>query len=427
MTAADDNSVAVIDAVVAPSVSVIDDKSPHSTLTLQSVTDADWPAMSLLGNTAFGEIGHPDSMEAWRQMVAADGGVVMRDGESTDIVGQSIYLDLQLTVPGGAVLPTAGLSYVVVAPTHRRRGILRSMYTELHQRIADAKYPIAALTASEGGIYGRFGYGPATTVHEMSIDRRFAEFRAGVPDPGGVRLVKPADHRDTFAEIYDRWRRQTPGGLVCPTPLWDEMLADRENTREGGTELFAFVHPDGYALYRVHGEESRSIRVREVTAVTTDAYIALWRALLGMDLMEKVIVWSHPDDVLPYLLTNPRLVRVTSSSDDLWIRIMDIAAALEARQYQADLDIVLDVADGFRGDGGRFALKIQGGRAHCARTDAPADVELDLDVLGSLYLGGHRPEAFVAANRLRSKDPELVRRLGAAFASDVPAELGYGF
>ncbi|WKG06586.1 enhanced intracellular survival protein Eis [Mycolicibacterium sp. HK-90] len=383
--------------------------------------------MALLGNTAFGEIGHPESMEVWRQMVAVDGGVVMRDGDADDVVGQSIFLDLQLTVPGGAVLPTAGLSYVAVAPTHRRRGILRSMYTELHQRIADAKYPIAALTASEGGIYGRFGYGPATTVQEMSIDRRFAEFRAGVPDPGGVRLVKPAEHRDAFAEIYDRWRRQTPGGLVCPTPLWDDVLADRENTREGGSELFAFLHPDGYVLYRVHGEESRSLRVREVTAVTTDAYIALWRALLGMDLMEKVITWTHPDDVLPYLLTNPRLVRVTSSSDDLWVRIMDIPAALEARRYQADLDTVLDVADGFRGDGGRFALRIQGGRAQCTRTDAPADVELDLDVLGSLYLGSHRPEAFVAANRLRSKDPELVRRLGTAFASDVPAELGYGF
>ncbi|WP_280830844.1 enhanced intracellular survival protein Eis [Mycolicibacterium frederiksbergense] len=414
---------------------MIDNVSPPTsatTLTLQSITDADWPAMALLGNTAFGEINNPDSMAAWRQMVPADGGVVMRDGGldgdgDSDVVGQSIYLDLAMTVPGGAVLPMAGISYVAVAPTHRRRGILRSMYTELHQRIADARYPIAALTASEGGIYGRFGYGPASTVHLMSIDRRFAEFHASVPDPGGVRLVKPAEHRDTFAEIYDRWRLQTPGGLACPTALWDEQLADRENTRDGGSEWFAFLHRDGYALYRVHGEESRSIRVREVTAVTTDAYIALWRALLGMDLMEKVSVWTHPGDVLPYLLTNPRLARVTSSSDDLWIRIMDIPVALEARRYQADLDVVLDVIDDFRGDGGRFALQIRGGRAQCTPTDAPADIELDLDVLGSLYLGGHRPDAFVAANRLRSKDSEAVQRLGAAFTSDVPAELGYGF
>lgn len=402
--------------------------SPATTLTLHSVTDADWAGMALLGNTAFGEVNHPDSMSAWQQMVPADGGVVMRDGGSDgDIVGQSIYLDLTLTVPGGEVLPAAGISYVAVAPTHRRRGILRSMYTELHQRIADAKYPIAALTASEGGIYGRFGYGPATTVHLMTIERRFAQFHSSVPDPGGVRLVKPAEHRDALAEIYERWRLRTPAGLACPTPLWDDVLADRENTRDGGSEWFAFLHPDGYALYRVHGEESRTLRVREVTAVTPDAHIALWRALLGMDLMDKVSIWTHPGEVVPYLLTNPRLARVTSSSDDMWVRIMDIPAALEARRYQANLDTVLDVADGFRDDGGRYALQISDGRARCTPTDAPADIELDLDVLGSLYLGSHRPESFVAANRLRGKDSELVQRLGAAFASDVPAELGYSF
>lgn len=402
--------------------------SPATTLTLHSVTDADWAGMALLGNTAFGEVMHPDSLAAWQQMVPADGGVVMRDGGADgDIVGQANYFDLTLTVPGGTALPAAGLSYVAVAPTHRRRGILRSMYTELHQRIADAGHPIAALTASEGGIYGRFGYGPATTVHLMTIDRRFAEFHASVPDPGGVRLVKPADHRDTFAEIYDRWRQRTPGGLVCPTALWDDVLADRENARDGGSELFAFLHSDGYALYRVHGEESRSLRVREVTAVTTDAYIALWRALLGMDLMEKVSIWTHPGDVLPHLLTNPRLARVTSSSDDLWIRIMNIPVALEARRYEGDLDTVLDVTDGFRADGGRFSLQIRDGRARCTPTDAPADIELGLDVLGSLYLGDHRPDAFVAANRLRSKDPAVVQKLGAAFACQVPAELGYSF
>ena len=125
---------------------------------------------------------------------------------ASDIVGMAHYLDLRLTVPGGAVLPMAGVTIVGVAPTHRRRGILRTMYTELHNRIADARYPIAGLTASEGGIYGRFGYGPATIEQEFSVDRRSARFRDEAPDPGGVRIVKPADHRDELAEIYERWR-----------------------------------------------------------------------------------------------------------------------------------------------------------------------------------------------------------------------------
>jgi predicted acetyltransferase len=106
---------------------------------------------------------------------------------------------------------------------------------------------------------------------------------------------------------------------------------------------------------------------------------------------------------------------------------MDIPAALEARLYQAELSTVLEVADAFRSDGGRFALEIRDGRARCTPTNAPADLHMDLDVLGSLYLGAHRASAFATAKRLRTNDSRLVQRLDAAFVSDVPAELGYGF
>ena len=354
-----------------------------------------------------------------------DSTVLACDGR--DVVGMAHYLDLRLTVPGGAVLPMAGVTIVGVAPTHRRRGILRTMYTELHNRIADARYPIAGLTASEGGIYGRFGYGPATIEQEFSVDRRVAQFRDEAPDPGGVRIVKPADHRDELAEIYERWRLRTPGGLVRPKALWDELLADRESGRRGGTKWFAFLHADGYALYRVFGDDPMFVRVGELTAVTADAHVALCRALLGLDLMEKVVFATHPADPMPYLLTDHRLARLTHIEDDLWLRIMDIPTALEARTYQADLSVVIEVSDGFRGDGGQFTLEVHDGRARCTPTSAPADVSMGLDVLGSLYLGAHKASSFAAANRLHSKDSGLTRRIDAAFVSDVPAELGFGF
>jgi predicted acetyltransferase len=394
-------------------------------LELRSVTDADWPAMSLLGATSFGWSWPEDSLTAWRTLMPADSTVVICDGG--DIVGMSHYLDLQLTVPGGAVVPVAGITWVAVAPTHRRRGILRSLYTELHRRIADARYPIAALTASEGGIYGRFGYGPATIERELTIDRRVAQFHSDVPDPGGVRMVKPAEHRDDFAAIYERWRRCTPGGLARPQALWDDVLADHEQHRGGGTEWFGFLHPDGYAMYRVHGDHPKMARVEDLTATTSDAHIALWRALLGLDLRDKVIIGTHPDDPLPYLLTDSRVAATTAYQDDLWLRIMDIPVALEARSYSADISVVLEISDGFRSDGGRFALQIRDGRARCTPTDAPADMHMGLDVLGSLYLGAHRASTFVGANRLRSNDSGLTQRLDAAFISDIPAKLGYGF
>jgi predicted acetyltransferase len=396
-----------------------------ASLTLRTATDDDWPAVTLLDAAGFGQPAHQDFITVWRALMPAGGAIVVCDED--DIVGVSLRLDLQLTVPGGAVLTTAGLSSVVVAPTHRRRGVMRAMYAELHRRIADAGAPLAALTASEGGIYGRFGYGPATINHELTIDRRFASFHADAPDPGGVRLVAPAGHRDEFATIYRRWRQRTPGGLVRPHTLWDELLADRESTRGGGTPWFALLHPDGYVLYRVHRDNRRVARVGEFRAVTTEAHIALWRALLGLDLMEKVIITTHPDDPVPYLLTDTRLARTSGRKDGLWLRIMDIPTALQARAYQAELDTVIQVTDGFRGDGGRFALEIRGGRAHCVPSDAPAELEMDLDVLGSLYLGAHRASVLAAANRLRTTDSGLMRRLEAAFVSDIPAQLGFFF
>ncbi|ODQ90583.1 GNAT family N-acetyltransferase [Mycolicibacterium flavescens] len=395
-----------------------------SSVRIRSADDADWPAIARLDATCFGVHNAPETFRAWRSLIPADGSVLACDGD--DVVGMAHYLDLTVTVPGGAVLPMAGVTLVAVAPTHRRRGLLRAMFAELHDRI-ERSYPIAGLTASEGGIYGRFGYGAATIEQELTVDRRTARFRDDAPDPGGVRIVAAAEHRDALAAIYERWRTATPGGLQRPAPLWDEMLADRGEHRRGGSAWFTLLHPDGYALYRVFGDDPMFVRVAELIAVTDDAHVALCRALCGLDLMQTVRFATHPADPLPYLLTDARSARLTHHQDDLWLRIVDIPAALQARNYRADVSTVLAVTDGFRGSGGRFALQIRDGRAQCTATDAPADVELDLDVLGSLFLGGHRAPAFAAANRLRCKDSDLLASLGDAFASDVPAVLGFGF
>lgn len=389
------------------------------------MTEDDWPLMQRLDATNFGYAVDPAALAAWRTVIPDGAALVVADGP--DVVGRSFYADLQLTVPGGAVLPVAGITWVSVAPTHRRRGLLRSMFSELHDRIAAAGLPIAALTASEGGIYGRFGYGPATVRHEWSVDRRVARFRADAPDPGGVRIVAPREHLDAFTDVYDRWRRTTPGGLTRPRALWEDLLADRDEDHPGGSPLFAFLHSDGYVLYRNRGSGPVHIRVEDLKAVTPEAHVALWRALCGLDLMERIEIGTYPADPLPYRLTDARTVRTTAVADELWLRLMDIPAALGARTYGGDLSVALEVGDAFRSDGGRFALQIRDGRAVCTPTDAAPDVSLDLDVLGALYLGGHRATAFAAADRLRAKDIQLVRDIDRAFASDVPAQLGFTF
>ncbi|KUI37125.1 enhanced intracellular survival protein Eis [Mycobacterium sp. GA-2829] len=395
--------------------------SGPSGIVVRGGEESDRPGIGLLTSTGFGEEPSPEADAMWDSITPDDGVVVACDGP--DVVGVAKYFDLSLTLPGGGVLPMAGVSDVVVAPTHRRRGVLRAMFAELHDRIVAAGYPAAGLTASEGGIYGRFGYGPATIDQSLRVERKRAAFHPDVPDPGGVRIVRPGEHRAEFEEIYERWRLRTPGGLPTPKALWDNVFADRPEGRGGGTSLFALLHADGFAFYRVHGARpDRTARVTKFAALTPDAHTALWRALMGLDLMDAVEINTHPGDALPYLLADARVVRTTGAVDDLWLRLLDVPTTLAARHYGADLSIVVEVAGG-----GRFALDVRDGRAECAPTDRPADVHTDLSVVGSLFLGAHKASAFAAAGRLRCADGALLPLIDAAFASDVPAQLGFGF
>lgn len=382
---------------------------------IRTAVDADWTAMHRLEATAFGRFMSAESTAAWRARTSPDAAVVACAG--ADVVGYVTWSDYSLTVPGGVVLPLAGLTSVAVAPTHRRRGVLTAMLAEVHRRIERAGYALAGLTASEGGIYGRFGYGPATVATSWSVQRRVARFRSDVPDPVGVQLVSAQEHRDELVDIYERWRTVTPGGLYTPPQLWDEILTDREDTRRGASAYFTMLHPDGFAMYRVRDRETAV--VTKLCATTADAHIALWRALLGLDLLDAVTITTHPRDPLPYLLTDPRQVRTTEVADGMWLRLVDPIAALQARRYGADVCVTLGLG------AQRFRFEVRDGRARCTPTDQPPDVQTDGEVLAGLYLGAHRATEFAAAGRLRCTDPALPGRLDAVFASPVPAEAGY--
>ncbi|UAK34503.1 GNAT family N-acetyltransferase [Nocardia asteroides] len=395
-------------------------------ITIRSATEDDGPAIMTLVETSFGTRYDPAELERIPLLFPPENSIVAVEGGQ--VVGHSQSTTLTVTVPGERTVQVCGIAGVGVAPTHRRRGILRAMYTEQHRRVEAAGLPLTMFTASEGGIYGRFGYGPATRENAVGIDRRFAAFLPSAPDPGGVTLRAPGDLRAAAETIYDRWRRLVPGAQVRPAAAWDIVFDDPERFREGGSTLFGFLHADGYALYRFHADgRARTVEVVELRTVTAEAHAALWRALLGLDLVERVDAVLTDHDPLPYLLTDPRLVRTTARYDGLWLRLMDVPAALTARAYASDLDVVLEVTDPFRDAGGTFALRVRDGQAECAPTDRAADIELGIDVLGSMYLGAYPARVFAAANRLRGKDSAHMRALDDAFRAERDPMLGWFF
>ncbi len=372
--------------------------------------------------------GDDDSRERFDAIFEFDRTFGVFDGD--DIVGTGGAFSLGVTVPGGAVVPMAGTTVITVQPTHRRRGILRDLMGRHLDEVAERDEALAGLWASEAGIYGRFGYGQATFRHRTDIDASKVSFRDEAVK-GRVRLLEPEEAGPVVQDIYEAAVPRRPGMLTRSEAWWKyRILADVESWRRGKSALrFALYEVDGAALgYALYRQKSRwedfvadgEVDVVEIVAHDADAYRGIWSYLTRVDLFPRVSWWNAPvDDPLPLMVTDSRRVR-RSLADALWMRLMDVPAALGARAYERDGVMTIEVADGFRGDAsGVYRVEASGGEGRCELTDAVPEVALDLDVLGHLYLGGGDALSMAAAGRIGG-DPGAVAKLHSMFHTASP-------
>ncbi|MER7133320.1 GNAT family N-acetyltransferase [Streptosporangium saharense] len=356
------------------------------------------------------------AVELERTLGAFDGDVA---------VGGAAACTRALTVPG-AVLPVAGVTWVGVSPTHRRRGVLTSLMrrqlTDLYEGGGEA---LAVLRPSEAGIYGRYGYGPASRGALLRCEKRAMDFLPGTDfGDGRVRLLGRDEARPVVEEVYERVRPGAAGWPDRPGGCWDIRLADGPAERDGATALRHAVHrdregrADGYALYRigqVRGEQVSAVRVMELAAVTRRAYAALWRFLAGIDLVPWIEYEGAVDEPLAHLLTDLRAVR-SREVDRLWVRLVDLPRALAGRRYAAPLEVVLEVRDDFcPWNTGRFLLRGDAGGAGCERTAVAPDLRLGPAELGAAFLGGTTLAALARAGRVEELRPGALARVSAAF------------
>lgn len=393
-------------------------------LVLSRATDADWPGIIALDARSFA-LPAPlpdDEITEFRSKVR-DAFVVRDTGsDGAPLVAVSLWHVLPLTVPGGAAAEAAGLSWVSVAATHRRRGLLRRMLTEQFAAWHAAGLPLAILTASEGGIYERFGFGPACFSHSVTIDPSAVRWRTPAPADSAVRYGTAEQIAARVPALHARWAATVPGAVGRPAAWWPSILADRGFRRNSQTSgLHYLLHDDGYASYRLDARE-KTARVEDVCAVTPQAHTDLWRVLTGLDLVGSITAKLPVDDVLPLRWSNARALTVTGRGDDLWVSILDVPAALALRGYDADGTVLLDVSDDRDGRGGRFLLTVSGGRAAVTRVDgaAPADVpaaSLDIAALSSMYTGGIGARRLAAAGRIAVDAPATAELLHALFTT----------
>ncbi|MFI6145701.1 GNAT family N-acetyltransferase [Streptomyces sp. NPDC051109] len=389
---------------------------------------------------AFG--GVPDSpaeRKLYKSLTETERSLGVWDGENC--VGSAGAFSFRISVPGGALVPAAGVTTVGVSPTHRRRGVLTSMMRRQLDDIRAGGEPIAVLTASDPAIYGRFGYGTAT--YAMSVDIDTTRVRLSVPpgtDDVRLRLVDPEKALADCERVYAGLVAGRPG-MPARQPGWERQgLLDPPAVRDGASPLKCVVAeaPDGevvgYARYRVKPDWDQSgsdgkVSVLQLEALEPTAYAALWRYLFGIDLTWRVQAYGRPvDDPVLHLVSDVRRAHARQR-DALHVRLVDLPAALRARAYGAGLDVVMQVEDAFcPWNEGRWRLAAEaGGPVACTRSDAPADLELSVRELGSAYLGGVTLTSLAAAGRVRELRPGALAAASRAFTGDVAPWLPHGF
>jgi predicted acetyltransferase len=349
------------------------------------------------------------------------------DGDG--VVGTFRSWDLDLTVPGGGSVRADAVSSVSVQPTHRRRGILTSMMTADLGAAAERGVPVAVLIASEGGIYGRYGFGPSVETATWTLDVRSARVRPEIgADVGRCRIVQAPDLRETGPQVYTRSR--TPGAIDRTDAWWDTSLGITPWPGEEPQHLVGVLHEDedgtcdGYLLYRVEEKwvdrvALTTVHVVELVATSAPAYRALWRYLTELDLVATVRAEERPvDEPLPWLLTDHRAARQVSRCDFEWSRLLDPAAALSGRRYETPGECVIDVADPYGWATGRFLLEVEpDGTGRCTRTARPADVSLTVQALSTVWLGrGDVAGALLGGQAVEHRDGAALR-LGRLLAT----------
>ncbi len=391
---------------------------------IASATDDDWDELYRVAESAFLEEQHSDEGSATERAVmeTARHLVARRDGE---IVGTAGIQTRRLAVPG-AVVPAAHVTMVAVAPSARRRGILTAFMRRQFDDALAAGEPLAILWASEGRIYQRFGYGLAATKLAVAFETNEVRLTVPARADGRLREATPAAVRDQLAKLYHEVFLGRPGWSERAQRHWDYRLADLKEWRRGSGELRAVVHEnaggdiDGYALWRVKSEwratgPAGEVRVQEHVATNPDAYAALWRFLMSVDLTRTVHMWlAASDEPLVHAVTDPRRLDARLS-DALWLRVLDVPAALAARRYATDVDVVVEVTDTLLpANAGRWRLTGSPTQATCVSTVEEPDFGCDVRALGAVYLGGTSLSTLAATGQVVEHKPGSIASADAA-------------
>jgi predicted acetyltransferase len=391
-------------------------------LQLRAITESEIPNFVRAIDLGFGNSTPDSRIEAETRIIECDRSFAVFDGEQ--IVGTIGAQTLPISLPGGGLGSCSGIAYVTVKPSHRRRGILTAMMTNQLAQSGERGETFSMLWASEALIYGRYGFGVATATQNASIEKVDAKFRRGVVDaPGTLGMMSGEAARAHMQRVWNTAMQTWAGMLERRDNWWDFTIASPEHERHGGSDRMWVVYmnggkPEGYVVYRID-PDAGELAVEELIWTTDDAHKGLWNYLFGVDLIKTISYWNLTlDDPLQWRVQDARRLRRVEL-DGMWLRLVDVKAALESRSYSADGELTIRVNDGFcPWNDGTYRLTVESGEATVAEVDAAGDLTLDADALGAAYMGGVTFSTLSAASRAESPSADQLAWADAMFKTE---------
>ena len=338
--------------------------------------------------------------------------------EGTEIVGGAHSHEVEMSIPGGSTI-VAGVANIAVQPTHTRQGIMtRMMHHQIHD-LHKRGESLAALFATESVIYGRFGYGIGSIYERWTIERHHNGYSLPFEKRGRVLFVDPADIVKDLPEVFRRATVNRPGVFQRPAYQWKRDSQAHEHTQGGQGGLFYIAYEeegrvDGYATYRIVGT---NLCVIELLAVTSEANTALWRFCFDVDRMSTTEALRRPvDDPLPWMLADPRRLQ-RSTRDGVWVRLIDVSAALNLRHYMHGAHLVFEVKDEIcPWNAGRFELEGSSQGGECRVSDSSPDLLINVSNLASAYMGAVSFSTLAMAGLVEERTPGALLRADRMFA-----------
>ncbi len=327
----------------------------------------------------------------------------------------------------GTAVPMGGVSAVGTLPEYRRRGLVRRISTQAFADMRERGQAVASLWASQAAIYQRYGYAMASVLRSYRMDTADIGFFDGDEGSSQVERLDVGAGYDLVKRVYIAFIADRMCYLHRARPLWLNNALD-EDDAQGPIHIAlsrdASGEPDGYAIYtlragrRDHASRNQEIVIRDLAWLSPDAYRSLWSFIRRHDLVGSVRWDNAPsDDPAVELFMEPRLLHARDH-EGLWLRMVDVPAALAGRGWNADGELSLSVAEDALApwNTGIWRLSVADGSAEVTPGAASADLQLSVKALALLYTGRRSARELAAWGMLEGAPPAL-RRADALFAT----------